>query len=145
MTTVSVSRTELGLSAIDLTADPYEVQQPTVDAGTVTWRRDWARSAYVDGAQQVGAVRDVIEGGVLDVDVSGASHAALRTNVAALVAAFFQRTYTLQMTFDGTAWAWKCHQADLAVGVASPAMELGLVCTVHLLFPRQPTPVSGPY
>lgn len=146
MTTVSVSvsRTELSLSALDISAAPFEVLEG-LDAGVVTWRREYARSPDVHGAVLISAVKDLVEGGRLEVDVSGASQAAVRTNVATLLAAFSQWSYTLQVSLDGTTWSWACMPADYSVGVVDAATVFGLVCPVRLVFPRQPIPVSGPY
>jgi hypothetical protein len=141
---VSVTRTELSLTALDLTTAPFEVREEGLDVGATIWRREYERSPYIHGAQLVSAVKDITEGCTLAVDVTGASQAAIATNLGTLLAAFSQWSYTLQVSLDGTAYAWACSPADWTVGFVSNDLVFGLVCPVRLSFARQPVPVSGP-
>lgn len=146
-TTITVTRTELSLAALDITASPYRSggDDQELEFGTVTWRREHARSAYVEGAQLVGAVRDLVDGCTIDVDVAGVDQAAIKTATTALLAAFGQWSYVVTATVDGAVWSWTCEPADYRVGVVAPSSVYGQLQPVRLVFPRQPVPVAGPY
>lgn len=144
---LTVSRTLLSLSTLDVSVTPYRIGGPDqlIDAGTVTHRNDWVRSPYLEGATLAGTVRDLVDGCTLDVDVVGADQAAIKTNVTALIAAFTQFVYVLTLSLDGSTWAWTCGPADYKVGPAEESNVYGLLCPVRFLFSRQPVASSGPY
>lgn len=144
---VHVTRTELALANLTLTdfAGGYDVLEGSLAAGLVSWRRKLAESPFVHGAYEVGAVKDLVDGGTLGVDVVATTQAIIQTRVTTLLAAFSQSTYQLHVTLDGVAWAWTCMRADYSVGVASDDIRFGLAAPVTLRFPRQPVAVSGPY
>lgn len=145
--TVFVTRGELALADLQLVdhANGYEVVDGSLNAGQVSWRRSLVRSPFVEGAYETNAVRELVEGATVAVDVNGPDQTTIRTRVAALIAAFTQSTYELHVTLDGIAWAWTCMRADYSVGVVSDDIVFGLAAPVVLQFPRQPVPVAGPY
>ena len=147
MSSVTLTRTLLGLGTLDISATPYRLgaDDQEIELGTVTFRKDWARSPVVAGAQLVGTVKDLVEGCPFDVDVTGATQTAIQTSVATLLAAFSQFSYTMTAVIDGATWAWKCGPADYRVGFTERLTLYGLTCPVRLVFDRQPTPVTGPY
>lgn len=144
---VYVTRDELSLADLTLTdyANGYEVVEDSLNAGQVSWRRSLVRSPFVDGAYETNAVRELVEGGTIAVDVNAANQTTLQSRVTTLINAFSQSTYELHVTLDGIEWAWTCMRADYAVGVASDDIRFGLTAPVAFQFPRQPVPVNGPY
>lgn len=150
MTTVSltITRTELSLTTLDISASPFGLPDGSAndpDFGIVTWRRDLARSPYLHGAQLLGKVKDLVEGCTLDIDVTGADQAAIKTNVTTLVNAFSQFSYVLTLTLDASTWAWTCQPADYRIDPAKGSNVYGLLCSTRFVFARQPVASSGPY
>lgn len=142
--TATVTRTELGLSDLDLAGAAYSIRADSLLPGAIGWRREYARSPYVDGAIEIGAVKD-IAGGSIVVDVAASTHTGLRTAIDTLLDAFTeQRSYTLTVTWDSASWAWTCRRADYSVAFDAE-FEIGRVAAVTLSFPRSPTPAAGPF
>lgn len=143
---VTITRTELSLATLTLTnPGTYDVRVTPLNFGQHNWRRQFVRSPYVEGATEVGRARDITYGEMV-VDVQGASQAALKTGLTALLAAFHQSSYTLTVTVDGEAYAWSCLAADVdSVGIASDDAVFGLTQPVALRFPRQPVATTGPF
>ena len=138
-----VTRTELGLTNLQLNEDPYKVSANDFNPGSVVFRRETAKSPYVDGGIVTGAVKDLVEGGI-NIDVSGADHSALRTNLDTLITAVTeQRYFDLYFTVNGAEYAWKCDRADYATGFVHERLH-AIYLPVAITFTRAPTPVSGP-
>jgi hypothetical protein len=143
---VTITRTELSLATLTLTnPGTYDVRVSPVNLGQHQWRRQFVRSPYVEGATEVGRARDITYGDLV-IDVQGASQAAIKTGLTALLAAFHQSSYTLTVTVDGEAYAWSCLAADVeSVGIVSDDSVFGLILPVALRFPRQPVATTGPF
>lgn len=141
-TTVTVTRTLLSLADLSLSSATYGVLNVPELVAERPWRREVAASRYVHGTIEVGATYDQCVT-VPTVKVTAASASALQTAVAALIAAFEQRTFTMTISVDGTDWAWTCqrHAAGMAFDVP---MRHRHVARVRLAGTRNPIPVSGP-
>lgn len=143
----SVSRTELGLSALDLSV-PGTYEVVAAGPGARTPVLDEVTGRYVSGS----AVLNVTwaRGSLsLVVRVYATTHAALATRTQALVKAFSQRSYQLTLTIGGQTSTWKCHAATIAPSGGDGVnkyelMHASPMQTYTLSVPRQPTPVAGP-
>lgn len=142
--TATITRTELSLSTLTLIDSTYDIMnQPGLDGGRVSWRRENAASPYVAGVTEIGSVKDDVLTSLV-MRVTGASHSDVQTKVSTLISAFSQKTYTLTIGLDGTSWAWACRRADYAISFDLP-MRWQKVARVALSIPRSPVPTSGPY
>lgn len=142
---LTITRTELALSALEL-SDPgngYEVI--SVGPGSTSWRREVAKSPWVHGEALVSAVKDV---GIapLSVRVMGTSAAQKETRLGVLLAAFSQFLYTMTVTINGVGYAWACEPADWSVGEDgefNKFFEMAHRSEVKLSIPRNPVPTDG--
>lgn len=139
--TATVSRVELGVSALSLISATYDVI--SLDGGLVRRRREEVESPYVPGATEVGSVKGAVEGTMV-VRVKGTAADNLQSNVDGLLDAFSQSTYTLTVGLDGTQWGWTCRAADYRTDFDVPMRRVHLA-KVTLAFPRSPVPYFGPY
>lgn len=125
--------------------DPGTYQIISWGPGPISWRRRQVNSPYVHGSTLVAAVKEspVIP---LSILVEGASDADLADNLAALLRAFEQFRYRLNITVDGEEWEWYCQPADYQTN-SDATMRAdhwrGLIQVVNFRIPRDPTPVEG--
>lgn len=147
MTISTLAVSVIGTTSLDLTAaNGYEINADGFGPGSKTFRRETATSPYVRGRFLIGAVPDV-QTAVLNVWVGGSSATDLASKVSTLLAAFEQRSYTLQAVIDGVTYQWACETADSVIGTGGTfdAFDLGAFQqVVHLSIPRDPLPVAGP-
>jgi hypothetical protein len=139
---VHITREELNLAVLELTAAPYGIDADEgISVGSFTWNRTVATSPLVEGEVDVHLVKG--RGlGFVAVEVEANTAALLRTRVDAVVAAFSQWSYVLQVV-DGTeSWSWRCSAANYR----APAINGWWDAEVRLLtalfqFPHDPTPI----
>ena len=141
--TLTITRAELSLATLNLN-DPGTYAIRSFDRGRVRRRAQWARSPYVEGATQVGQVRDLVEMD-LAMDVEATTQATLQTRLDTLYDAFSQSTYTLTYGLDGTTYAWTCFPAEYDAALAATLTVFGMVLPVGLIIPSQPVATAGPY
>lgn len=139
----TLTRTELGLGTLNIhDGTTYFVR--SVDPGRVPIEREEAKSPLVKGSIDIGSVeRDAILTGL--IQVRGATHAAVRSNISALLSALRQNEYTLTVTIDGTSYAWTCKKAEagLADGMDF-AFRHRLYAHVEFTAKRSPIASAGP-
>jgi len=127
---------------------PLELEQPgtsrvvSVGPGSMSRRREVAISPFVDGEFLISSVKDVVNI-ALAVRFFGATHAALKANVEAALAAFDQFSYTLTLTLEGEVSTWSCEPADYGPldGQIDPFGMRSTQQVYTFAIPRQPTPV----
>lgn len=141
-----ISRTSLSLPSLAL-EDRGTYRIVSVDVGGVSWRRQEATSPYQHGSFQVGAVKD-LQTGSLAVRAYGSSPSELESNVDALLRAFDQFTYHLDVIIDGEEHDWQCDCADYEMNDGQGFDKFAQNAkqqTWVFKFPRQPIPLIGAY
>ena len=142
--TVSVS----GTIDLDLTyANGYELNADGLGPGTLTERREFVTGPFTRHRWLIDTQRDTSTA-PLDVFVFGSTASSFNTRAAALIAAFKQFSYNLQVTIDGVLYEWVCEPADIAPGADGKLdfWDLGAFSQVfHLSIPRDPVPVNGAF
>lgn len=150
MTTVvaSISTTD---GSLTLTSAPYEIlgAESTggsgLDIGQVQFSRVWATSAYVAGGVQVLSIPGMVSA-TLKMYVYDTSQANVQTDLATLIEAFTQDTYTLTFEVGDATYEWTCYNADYQIdpwpliAVIPTTPRLGVTFDI----PRSPVPLQGP-
>jgi hypothetical protein len=142
---VTVSRSALALTDLDINDHVAYRCAAQLLGGQVSWRRNQVSSPWIDGAVTVSRAREMVTE-QLGVEVFGATATELETNVAALVQAFGQSSFTLTVTVEGLAHGYACEAADINYaqfwnGPRLVARQAQLVFSV----PRQPVPTAGAF
>lgn len=138
----TISRTLLSLSALELNDHVKFYIGAESQPGQVTWQREQVTSQFVEGDFTVSRRRgNVME--TVTLEVLGDNQAQLQTNLAELIAAFKQDSFTLTTTFNGTSYAWACEAADYQVLWSGPRMVANQI-QVQFQVPRKPIPTIGP-
>ena len=138
---VLVSRTLLGLPALQINDHLNYKVAPQFLGGNVQWNRTKVTSPFLDGEVTTQRTRQNVSEQVA-VEIYAGSAAQLQTNTAALIAAFNQDSFTLTVTLDGTVYAYQCEAADAQTMWTGPRM---MAHRGQVLFavPRQPVPLIG--
>jgi len=139
-------------AGLNLTSAPYYLDggdgtgPSGWDAGQVINSRIWATSGYVNGAVQVWSVEGEVAATlkVFVFETVEAGWGQLQTDLATLITAFKQPSYTVTLTIDAATFAWSCTNADYAIDAFPKVAVLGLQLGVTFDIPRSPIPVSGP-
>ena len=146
MTLSTVSATVTGTITLALSsANGYEIDADGLGPGPRTYRRETAQSPFVRGRFLIDTQLDTMQAPVT-IWVGGSTASQLNTRVAALLAAFDQLSYQLDVVIDGVTYSWLCEPADSTVGTGGvfDFWELGAFQqTVSLVIPRDPLPVAG--
>lgn len=138
-----LTRAELGLPALQVQA-PGTYRVVSAGPGARTWRRNRVAGLYTAGAVLVTAVKDMSVAPLV-VRCEATSAAQLDANVAALVRAVEQLTYSLTLVIDGVSRTWACEPADYAP-VGEEYDKLRLMQhqqDYRFQIPRQPVPSAG--
>lgn len=141
--TFTVSRTRLGLSALNLNGSYTAGGTEVVEWGEGEREIDaaYATSPVSDGAVLLTAPSS-LQNAVLVVRCWG-TPAQIKSSIQTITAAFSQYEYTLTVNIAGTTemGVWKCHPANIAIGDMgnwdSEALNAGWQ-DVELNIPRQP-------
>lgn len=143
-----VTRTVLALSDLQLwQPGTFTVLGDAFGPGAQVRRRETVTSPYVKGRTLLSAVDDV-QLASLSIEVGSTSGSGLSTNIAVLLAAFSQSTFTMSAIWDDVAVSWTCEAADYAVGPAGVLQDHDLkffTQVVALTVPRSPVAVSGAF
>lgn len=113
--------------------------------GQIAWRREEVSSPYVHGSTLVGAVKEtpVI---LLVILVEGMSSNDLMAKTAALLRAFEQFRYRLNISVDDEEYEWVCQPADYSSNNDGSfnRSHWAEFCQVYTFrIPRDPTPIEG--
>lgn len=139
---ITVSRTLLGLSALDINDHTNYITSATFLGSGVTYRRSQVRSPYVDGAITTNRVKDIVQDQIA-IDIPAPDQALFQYRIGVLQDAFAQDEFVLTLTLDGTPWAWLCEASDYKMDWSVPRIH-GLFGQVQYTLIRQPVAVQGP-
>lgn len=142
---VSIARTELGLSTLDLTeASGYSILTG-LEPGDLVWELQTVGSPHVHGEYLAGAKKGMMTAN-LRVLVEGSTGSQMESRIGTLLAALAQFSYHLTVTIAGAASTWNCMPADVRV-VGTPETTRALLHQhrriVTARIPRHLTPVAG--
>jgi hypothetical protein len=138
---VLLSRTPLGLPALQINDHLNYKIAPQFLGGNVQWNRQKVSSPFLDGEVTTQRSRQSVAEQIA-VEVFAGSAAELQTNTAALIAAFSQDSFTLTVTLAGTVYAYACEAADVQVAWTGPRM-MAHQGQVVFSVPRQPVALVG--
>jgi hypothetical protein len=141
--TAEVTRDELGLGPLLADGTTYAVADAGIADATVTWEDDQVSSPFVEGTYITHGVRGMVAQ-QMSFRVRGTSQSDLQTNIAALLAAFSQKTFTVQLTLSGVNYAWACRRRSYSVRF-DRAMLFNTIAYIQVAFERFPTAISGPF
>lgn len=138
---LTITRTLLALGDLNLNDHTNFIAAPSTP-GSVEWDRVQVSAPNVDDDITVHRrLKKITE--EVPIEVKGSSDASLQTNLAALLAALKQASFTLTTTFNGTSYAWACEAADYQVEWSGPRV-VAKQFIVRARIPRSPHPVTGP-
>lgn len=140
-TTAVVTRSLLGKADLNINDHAKYILTDTIMGGTVTWERQQASSPWVDGDITISRRRPNVQENV-KVYVLGNTQTELQTNLAELVEAFIQDTYTLQIAPGNQSYAWQCESADYTVEF-SHVHFYAKKLVVNFMVPRRPIMTAG--
>jgi hypothetical protein len=132
----TVSRTTLGLPALDLNDHLNFIVADQILGGQQAWNRQTAKSPYVDGEFLVNATKGLVNDRFA-VQVLGANQSQMAANLVALTDAFGQPSYTLTVTTDDAVRSYLCQPADYTVDWSRERM-MARKALVTLAVPRLP-------
>ena len=150
-----VTRAALSLPNLSIES-PGAYRIVSDDPGSLAWRKAVATSPYQHGEFLVGAVKDVLTA-ILAIRCYGSSASELNANVAALLRAFEQFSYTLSVSIEGVESRWICEPADYSVadGATETAAKrrggfdkfalMSHQQTYVFNIPRSPVPAAGAF
>lgn len=137
----AVTRTDLGLSNLNINDHDKYILSTTILGGSVAWQKNQVSSPYVDGDITITRRRPtVIE--PFEVYVYGTSGATLMTNTQALIDAFSQDSFSLSVTINGATRQYACETADYSLEYSHTKFASHM-CTVRFQLPRNPIPTVG--
>jgi hypothetical protein len=138
---VTVTRTALGLSVLNINDFTSYYCATDFLGGQVTWNRNQIGSPYVDGQVTTHRTRgNVVE--KVGVEILAGSTADLKAKTDAIISAFIQDYFVLTATIDGQQWSYACEAADYQQAFTGPRM---FARQGQVLFdvPRRPVPLVG--
>lgn len=149
--TIEVTRTELSLPPLALTAGSYKLEgtrdaDRALQVDAVVYETAAATSPWMHGDVAV-ARKKVMSNISLNLLVCSSSVPAISAALDVLIDAVSQWTYQMTVRDPATntaIYAWTCWPADYAVGFLR-VHHWGRAAPVTLIIPRQPVPVLGPY
>lgn len=121
----------------------YVVAGPMVMGGMVQWDRKTVSAPWVDGDITVARRRGTIME-QLTIYVMGTDQSDLNTNIAALISAFTQDRYAVQLAVGGSDHSWDCEAADYQVEWDTVHVYSKYV-RVTFSIPRKPIPLTGAF
>lgn len=140
--TVLVTRGALGLGDLDINDHVNYYVTPTFLGGQVSWDRVEVTSPFIDGSVTVNRRRSKVQENI-GIEVLGDSQADLATNLAALIAAFTQDGFALNIGVGAQAYQYACEAADYQLTWSGPR-SIARQALVAFTVPRQPNPIAGP-
>jgi hypothetical protein len=151
----TISRTLLNLSPLQINDGVvYRVSSESFLSGQMQWTRNQISSIYIDGAVTVARSRQIMNenfavevAGFNPANIgAGVSQVYFQANMAALIAAMSQDSFTLDLLVgvnpDTVHYTYTGEAADVQVAWTTPrfAAMRGLVT---FTMPRQPVPMAG--
>ena len=138
---VTVTRTQLGLSPLAINDHISYYVADTFMGGQVSWTRNQVTSPFVDGAVTVNRTRSMVTEQVV-IEVLGGTQALIQANAATLISAFLQDSFLLTITVATTTYQYLCEASDFQVTWTGPRF-FAKQAQVTFSMPRQPIPVIG--
>jgi hypothetical protein len=139
---VLISRTWLGLDALEIAQGGTYYLAPQFLGATVTWTRQQVTSPFVDGQITTSRMRpNVVES--IGVEVVGSSAFWLQQRIKTLLDAFTQQSFTMTVRIDGAFYQYLCECADYQTLTWTTPRAVSLQGQVLFQMPRQPVPVAG--
>ena len=140
---VAISRTLLGLAPLQINDHLSYYIAPQFLGAAVSWNRQQVTGPFHDGAVTTYRSRQMVSEQI-GVEVLGESPAQLNQNVAALLAAFSQDSFTMTVAIGLQQHEYACEASDYQLTWSGPrlvAQQLQVLFTV----PRQPVTIQGAY
>jgi hypothetical protein len=139
-----VSRDLLGLGALNINDHENYRVAPGFLGGQVTWVRSTAASPYMDDEVTVHRRRGKVTEPVVVEVLSGdaGTSTKMQSNVNALVQAFSQDNFTLDVTVNGQKHTYSCEAADFQIAWTGPRL-VAKQLQVAFQMPRAPVPIVG--
>lgn len=138
---VTVSRTLLGLAALDINDHDTYYLAPAFLGANVQWNRTQVTSPFMDGAVTTQRQRQMVTENIT-VEVLADTGARLKTAMDQLVSAFIQDSFTVTVAIDGATYQYRCESADYQL-IWNGSRMIEHQGQVVLQVPRQPAALSG--
>lgn len=139
--TATVTRTLLGLADLNINDHVNYYLSPQFLGGTTAWQRNQVTSPFIDGAVTTNRTLQMVTE-TLGIEVIGSSPTTLQTALAALIIAFNQDSFILNISIGSANYQYRCEASDFQVLWTGPRM---IAKQAQVLFqtPRQPVPLAG--
>lgn len=137
----SVTRSDLGLAALNINDHTTYRVANEIMGGNVTWDRKTVSSPYVNGDVTIHRRRGNVSER-FGIYVYGSNQTNLQNNVKALIDAFSQNSFTLSMTLDSVEWSYRCEASDYQIEWSNAHLFSNQVRVLFNLI-RNPIPILG--
>jgi hypothetical protein len=137
----AVTRTSLGLPALDINDNSNYIVSAEIMGGTVTRERKSVSSPYVHGDIPVHSRKTSVTE-PFAVYVMGESQSELQQNLVVLIDAFSQFQYNILLSVDGTEYLYLCEAAEYQIEWEHAHWHAQKV-VVRFNVPRNPIAVTG--
>ena len=136
----TVTRTDLGLSTLNINDHVNYALGSQILGGTVSWERNQVNSPWVDGDITVSRRRPNVQESV-QINVYGDNQTEMLANIKEITEAFSQNSYQMTVTLNGQVYRYQCESADYSVewGVKMHSSQ----CMVMFSVPRRPIALAG--
>jgi hypothetical protein len=78
------------------------------------------------------------------IGVRGADHGAVQANIGAVLAAFTQRSFVLDLIVASTTYSWSCRRKGYGMRF-DRKMVYARAAVIPVTFERYPTALAGPF
>lgn len=139
---VAVTRSLLGLADLDINDHESFYVAPNTLGAQLTYNRQQVGAPWCDGQVTVNRSKQNVSEPVV-VEVLGDDNSEVFANMAALIAAFSQDSFTLKITVDGVVNNYRCEAADYQIGAWVTGRLAAEQAQVTFTVLRQPVAAAG--
>lgn len=140
---VVLSRDALGLPPLQINDHLNYYIAPSFLGASQSWQRNTVGSPFIDGTTTTFRTRQMVQEPI-QVEVPADTTAELYTQMATIVQAFSQDSFTMTVTVNGQVTQYACEAADFTVLWQSPRI-VNKQGQVTFTMPRQPVPLTGSF
>jgi hypothetical protein len=141
---VTVYRASLSLGplAIDNSGNFYVDDDGIMETAGL-YDQDVVSSPFVEGNVVTHDIRGMITH-TMRIGVRGADHGAVQANIGAVLAAFTQRSFVLDLIVASTTYSWSCRRKGYGMRF-DRKMVYARAAVIPVTFERYPTALAGPF
>jgi hypothetical protein len=141
---VTVYRASLSLGplAIDGTGD-FKIDDDGITEAFASYDQELVSSPFVEGNVVTHDIRGMVTE-QMRILVRGADHSAVQANIGAVLAAFTQKAFVVDLTVASTTYSWSCRRKSYGMRF-NRKMVYARAAIIPVTFDRYPTALAGPF